>query len=85
VRLGDAATRRLYLVIVVAALLIPLVLAPLTSPWVALSAATAVLAIAPIRTVLAGAQGPELIPVLKQTGVLLLAYGVVMGALLAVT
>jgi 1,4-dihydroxy-2-naphthoate octaprenyltransferase len=84
VRLGDTATRRLYAVIVIGALLIPLALAPLTAPWVAAAALTGLLAISPLRIVLSGALGPALIPALKQTGVLLLVYGLVLGGLLAV-
>ncbi len=83
VRLGDAATRRLYALIVVVALLIPVVLAFMTSPWVALTVVTAVLAISPLRVVLGGALGPALIPALKMTGILLLVYGLALGVLLA--
>jgi 1,4-dihydroxy-2-naphthoate octaprenyltransferase len=84
VRLGDTTTRRLYAVIVIGALLIPLALAPLTAPWVAAAALTGLLGISPLRIVLSGALGPALIPALKQTGILLLVYGLVLGALLAV-
>jgi 1,4-dihydroxy-2-naphthoate octaprenyltransferase len=84
VRLGDTVTRRLYAVIVISALLIPLALAPLTAPWVAAAALTGLLAISPLRIVLSGALGPALIPALKQTGILLLVYGLVLGGLLAV-
>jgi len=84
VRLGDTATRRLYAAMVLGALVIPLVLALMTSPWVALAALTALLAVSPLRVVLGGALGPGLIPALKQTGILLLAYGLVLGVLLAV-
>jgi 1,4-dihydroxy-2-naphthoate octaprenyltransferase len=83
VRLGDPATRRLYAAMVVIALAIPLALAFMTSPWVALASLTAVLAISPLRVVLGGALGPGLIPALKKTGILLLAYGLVLGGLLA--
>ena len=83
VRLGDAATRRLYALIVVVALLIPVVLAVMTSPWVALTVVTALLAISPLRVVLGGALGPALIPALKMTGILLLVYGLALGVLLA--
>ena len=83
VRLGDAATRRLYALVVVVALLIPVVLAVMTSPWVALTVVTALLAISPLRVVLGGALGPALIPALKMTGILLLVYGLALGVLLA--
>jgi 1,4-dihydroxy-2-naphthoate octaprenyltransferase len=83
VRLGDARTRRLYATIVVIALVVPIGVAALTSPWVAVASVTGVLALSPLRIVLAGARGPALIPALKQTGVLLLVYGLVLGLALA--
>ena len=83
VRLGAARTRTLFATIVIVAILVPLAVAALTSPWVAVTCLTGVLAIGPVRIVLGGATGPALIPALKQTGVLLLAYGLVLGAVLA--
>ena len=62
---------------------VPLAVAALTSPWVALAALTSALAVRPIRVVSGGARGPALIPALKQTGILLLAHGLALGALLA--
>jgi 1,4-dihydroxy-2-naphthoate octaprenyltransferase len=84
VRLGDARTRVLYAVVVVGGLLAVIVLAALTSWLVALAVLSGLLAVRPVRIVLGGARGPALIPALKQTGLLLLAYGVAAGALLAV-
>jgi 1,4-dihydroxy-2-naphthoate octaprenyltransferase len=84
VRLGDKATRRLYAALVITALVVPIALANLTSPWVGLAAVSGLLAITPLRVVLGGALGPALIPALKMTGVLLLCYGIVLGLLLAV-
>ena len=85
VRLGDARTRLLYAILVTGALTVPILLVPATSPWVALTLITGLLAIGPLRIVLGPAQGPALIPALKQTGHLVLAYGLVLGALLAIT
>ena len=85
VRLGDRRTRYLYAGMVVLAVAVPLPVAALTSPWVALAVVPGVLAIRPVRTVLGGALGPGLIPALKQTGVLLLVHGLVLGVLLGVT
>jgi 1,4-dihydroxy-2-naphthoate octaprenyltransferase len=84
VRLGDARTRGLYAAMVGVALVVPIAVAALTSPWVALASLTAVLAIRPVRIVLGGALGPALIPALKLTGVLLLVYGLALGLALAV-
>lgn len=83
VRLGDRATRRLYAAVVLGGLIALVPLAALTSWWVLLSAATGLLAVRPLRVVLGGAGGPALVPALKQTGTLLLAYGLAVGALLA--
>lgn len=83
VRLGAVRTRRLYAAVVVIALLVPLPLAVLTTPWVLVACLTAVLAVRPMAIVLGGATGPGLIPPLKQTGLLLLGYGLVLGAALA--
>lgn len=83
VRLGATRTRALFATIVIVAILVPVAVAALTSPWVAITCLTGVLAIGPVRIVLGGAVGPALIPALKQTGLLLLAYGLVLGAALA--
>jgi 1,4-dihydroxy-2-naphthoate polyprenyltransferase len=83
VRLGDRWTRRLYVVMVVVAVLVPIPVAVLTSPWVAVAVASGILAVRPVRIVAGGATGPALIPALKLTGVLLLVYGLVLGAVLA--
>ncbi|HAN71100.1 MAG TPA: hypothetical protein DCQ36_05855 [Actinobacteria bacterium] len=73
----------LYATLVTGALVVPVLLAPATSPLVALALLTGVLAIGPLRAVLGGATGPQLIPALKATGLLLLVYGLALGALLA--
>lgn len=76
VRLGDARTRWLYVALLAGtALAVPLV-AGLGDRWGALAALlAALLALPPIRTVLSGARGPALIPVLVATGRLQLAFG----------
>jgi 1,4-dihydroxy-2-naphthoate octaprenyltransferase len=84
VRLGDARTRRFYvglvglayLVVMAAAVPHPLTLAALLS---------AGLLVGPVRALLAGARGRDLVPVLKATGSALLAYGVLLGAALALS
>lgn len=85
VRLGDRRTRQLYAAVVGVALVIPLILAALTSPWVAFASVSALLAVRPLRVVLGGAQGAGLIPALKDTGLLLLIYGLLLGLVLGVT
>jgi len=83
VRLGDERTRMLYVVLVTGALIVPVLLVPWTSPLVAITLATGLAAAGPLRLVLSGATGPQLIPALKGTGLLLLLYGLVLGGLLA--
>ncbi|MFY9231292.1 MAG: 1,4-dihydroxy-2-naphthoate polyprenyltransferase [Candidatus Nanopelagicales bacterium] len=83
VRLGDERTRMLYVVLVTGALIVPVLLVPWTSPLVAITLATGLAAFGPLRLVLSGATGPQLIPALKGTGLLLLLYGLVLGGLLA--
>ena len=85
VRLGDAATRRLYTLLIIIGVASPVILAALSSPWVVLGCITAILAVPPLRVVNGGALGPALVPALKQTGLLLLVFGLVVGALLGLT
>jgi hypothetical protein len=46
---------------------------------------TALPAVRPTLGVIYGARGRDLVPVLKETGLLLLVYGVVLGATLALS
>ncbi len=82
VRLGDRPTRYLYAVLVVAALplVVPAALLPGGSPWAWLALLTTPLAVLPVRSVLTGAAGPALVPVLGATGRFELAYAVILGA-----
>ncbi|MEE6273910.1 1,4-dihydroxy-2-naphthoate polyprenyltransferase [Georgenia sp. MJ206] len=78
VRLGDARARRTYVAMVVLPLVLALALAP-QHPWALL-----VLVLAPwawhlSRTVLGGATGRGLIVVLRDTGLLELASGLLLG------
>ena len=85
VRIGDHRTRVLYAAMVTVALAVPVVLALMISPWIMVTTLTALLAILPLRVVLGGALGPGLIPALKDTGQLLLVYGIVLGLALGLT
>ncbi|BDU74115.1 1,4-dihydroxy-2-naphthoate polyprenyltransferase [Mesoterricola silvestris] len=82
VKLGDRATRRLYGALVAAAALVLLPVVP-GRPWAALTFLVAPLAVAPLKAVLGGAEGRDLLPVLRRTGGLELAYGVVLGLALS--
>jgi len=78
VKLGEAGTRRLYAALLAAAAL-AVAPAALGRPWAALTFLAAPLAYAPLKAVLGGAEGRDLLPVLRQTGRLELAYGVLLG------
>ncbi|MFP5019690.1 1,4-dihydroxy-2-naphthoate polyprenyltransferase [Pseudonocardia phyllosphaerae] len=82
VRLGERGTRTLYLLLAA----VPFVLA-VGASFDRIGALLALLAIPvavrPVRTVLGGAEGPALIPVLRDTGLLLLAWSVLTGVGLA--
>ncbi|SFM57440.1 1,4-dihydroxy-2-naphthoate prenyltransferase [Pseudonocardia ammonioxydans] len=83
VRLGDPGTRRLY----VAAALVPFVLAlagVFDRPGLLIVLLALPVAVRPVRIVLGGAEGPALIPVLRDTGLLLLAWAVTVGIGLAI-
>lgn len=79
VRLGDSATRKLFYATVALGFLVPVITAVISTPFSLLAFLAAPLAVQPIRVVARGAKGPELIPVLKSTGILLLFYGITFG------
>lgn len=82
VRLGEHLTRRLYVALLVAALA-SAGAAAASRPWALLALAALPMAAAPARTVLGGARGRALVAVLRDTGRLELAYGVLLGLGLA--
>jgi len=78
VRLGDRRTRLLY----AGLMALPFVVLPQVAayePWGLLALVAALPAVPPAMAVGRGAAGRDLVPVLKATGVTLLAYGVVLG------
>jgi 1,4-dihydroxy-2-naphthoate polyprenyltransferase len=79
VRLGPAATRRLYEACVLLAVLLVVPIA-IIRPWALLGLAAFPFAIAPVRAVASGAEGRALIPVLGATG----RAQLVLGLLLAI-
>ena len=81
VRIGDQRTRTLYVACIITTAITTLITAALTS-WLVLLALV-ILLIAPIRLILSGATGPALILALKQTGLLVLFYGLGLGILIA--
>jgi 1,4-dihydroxy-2-naphthoate polyprenyltransferase len=82
VRLGDRRTRWFYVVLLVAAFLALVVIGAIHRPALA-TLVTALPASGSARTVLGGARGRDLVPVLKMTGSVLLLYGVLLGAALS--
>jgi 1,4-dihydroxy-2-naphthoate polyprenyltransferase len=82
VRIGDAATRRFYLTLVIVAFGAALATAP-GHPWALLTVVAGVLARPPLRVVRSGAAGLALLPVLRDTGRLALVYAVLLGVGLA--
>jgi 1,4-dihydroxy-2-naphthoate polyprenyltransferase len=79
VRLGDPKTRTLFYATVALGFVVPMITAVISTPFALMAFLAAPLAISPIRAVARGARGPELIPVLKSTGILLLFYGITFG------
>ncbi len=79
VRLGDARTRTLYVVMLGAAFLLVAAVV-VERPWAALAFLALPLAARPIALVRGGASGPALIPVLAATGQVQLAFGLLLAA-----
>ena len=84
VRLGDRRTRLLYVGLVFTAYAM-VVLIALDHLLVIVTLGTALPAVRPTLGVVFGAKGRDLVPVLKETGLLLLVYGVVLGVTLALS
>ncbi|OSY44198.1 MULTISPECIES: 1,4-dihydroxy-2-naphthoate polyprenyltransferase [Pseudonocardia] len=83
VRLGGRSTRALY----VALALVPFVIAVAAAfdrPGLLIVLVALPAAVRPVRAVLGGADGPDLIPVLRDTGLLLLAWALAVAVGLAV-
>ena len=79
VKMGDVATRRLYLALLGAAALATLAIVVLR-PWALLAFITLAIAIRPVQTIRSGATGRALVPVLIDTGRLELAFGILFAA-----
>jgi 1,4-dihydroxy-2-naphthoate octaprenyltransferase len=79
VKMGDGATRRLYLALLAAAALATLAVVALR-PWALFAFIAAAAAIRPVQIIRSGATGRALVPVLIDTGRLELAFGVLFAA-----
>ncbi|MGH3859005.1 1,4-dihydroxy-2-naphthoate polyprenyltransferase [Actinokineospora sp.] len=76
VRLGEERTRVLFATLVTIPFVVTIALATQT-PWALAGLAAAVLVVPALKVVLGKATGPALIPVLKQTGLAMLAWAVI--------
>jgi 1,4-dihydroxy-2-naphthoate octaprenyltransferase len=86
VRLGDMRTRWLYVGLIVGAIVaVPLVAGLGERPGAALALATTVLARRPVLAVLRGDRGPDLVPVLVDTGRVELLFGALFALGLAIS
>ena len=79
VRLGDAWARRAYVALLAIPAVIALALAVTSTPWALLALPGLAVAGPALRAVRSGAQGRDLIVVLKTTGLAELAYAVLLG------
>jgi 1,4-dihydroxy-2-naphthoate polyprenyltransferase len=79
VKMGDVATRRLYLALLAAAALATLAVVVLR-PWALVAFIAAAAAIRPVQIIRSGATGRALVPVLIDTGRLELAFGILFAA-----
>jgi 1,4-dihydroxy-2-naphthoate polyprenyltransferase len=82
VRLGDARTRVLYQALLASSGVMTLVLM-LATPWCAVGLVATPLALRAARPVRSGRGGPELIPVLRDTGLVMLVWAIAVAAALA--
>jgi 1,4-dihydroxy-2-naphthoate octaprenyltransferase len=78
VRLGDTATRRLYALLDAIPFVLALAVA-VRRPWALLALLALPVAVPPVLAVLRGAKGLELLPVLRDTGRLELAFAVLLA------
>jgi len=74
--LGDARSRGLFVALVLVAYAVAVVTAVAATPWALLAAVSAPAALRAVRPVRAGATGPRLVAVLRDTGLTELLYAV---------
>ena len=84
VRLGDARTRQLYVLLIVVAFAVVIALAAIDDPWISIGLLAAPWAVRPVRIVTSGASGPALIPALVATGRVVIFYAVTVSVGLVV-
>ena len=84
VRLGDGRTRRLYFGLVAVPFVVTLAAAFMTV-WMLVALLAAVVVLPAVRVVARGADGPALIPVLRDTALAMLAWAVFAGLALGLS
>ena len=82
-RIGATATRRAYALLVLLPFAVPVLLGAGGRRWCFIALAALPLAVRPVRAVTGGAQGRDLIAVLRDTGRLHLAYSLLLAVALA--
>ena len=82
-RIGATSSRRAYALLVLLPFAVPVVLAAGAHRWCLVALAALPLAVRPVRAVTGGAQGRDLIAVLRDTGRLHLAYSLLLAVALA--
>ncbi len=82
VKLGDPGTRRLYALLVLMAAAAVFGVAAVTTWWALVALGFLAVSVRALRTVLGGATGPGLIPVLQQTGLAELAWAALVAVAL---
>jgi 1,4-dihydroxy-2-naphthoate polyprenyltransferase len=85
VTLGQRRTRLLYVALVILPYVLALVLSVAGRPWSALAVLSAPVAVRAARPVVAGARGPDLVPVLRDTGLAELCYAALLALGLALS
>ncbi|WP_236789751.1 1,4-dihydroxy-2-naphthoate polyprenyltransferase [Amycolatopsis sp. GM8] len=84
VRLGDTGTRRLYLALVAIPYVITILIG-IFHPLALIALVTAIMFRTPVKAITTGGTGPGLIPVLRDTGLAMLAWSVLSGIALALS
>jgi 1,4-dihydroxy-2-naphthoate octaprenyltransferase len=84
VRMGDSGTRRFYVLLLLVAVLAVVEVAVTATPWALIGLAAVPAVVTPVRTVMSGATGRALIPVLGATGRAQALYGAALSVGLVV-
>jgi 1,4-dihydroxy-2-naphthoate octaprenyltransferase len=79
VRMGDRRTRVFYVLLLVVSFLVIIISAVGWTPWAFVALLAFIPAAPPAVTVLSGAKGRELVPVLQSTGIIQLIYGLTLA------